>query len=69
MRALREWLLTAVLAFAIMEILQQVLPGHPLTLPVIGVSIGAATLGKLLHSAQKAVVRRVRFRRADDTLG
>jgi hypothetical protein len=64
LRAFREWLLTAVVAFVIMEIGQQVVPGHRLTLPVIGMSIGAATLGKLSYSAEKAVARRVRSRRA-----
>jgi hypothetical protein len=63
-QAFRGWLLIAVVAFVIMEIAQQVLPGHRLTLLVIGVSIGAATLGKLSYSAEKAVVRRVRSRRA-----
>jgi hypothetical protein len=62
--AFPEWLLTAVVAFVIMEIAQQVLPGHHLTLPIIGASIGAATLGKLSYSAEKSVVRRIRSRRA-----
>jgi hypothetical protein len=65
LRAFREWLLTAVVAFVLMEIVQRVLPGHHLTLPVIGVSIAAATMGKLSYSAEKAVVRRIRSRRAD----
>ena len=64
LQAFREWLLAAVVAFVIMEVLQQVLPGHRLTLPVIGVAIGAATLGKLSYLAQRAVVRRTRSRRA-----
>jgi hypothetical protein len=64
LQAFREWMLTAVVAFVIMEILQQVIPGHRLTLPVIGVAIGAATLGKLSYSAQRAVLVRARSRRA-----
>jgi hypothetical protein len=64
LRAFGEWLMTAVVAFLIMEIADRVLPGHRLTLPVIAASIGAATLGKLSYSAEKAVVRRVRSRRA-----
>jgi hypothetical protein len=64
LRGFGEWLMTAVVAFLIMEIADRVLPGHRLTLPVIAVSIGAATLGKLSYSAEKAVVRRVRSRRA-----
>jgi hypothetical protein len=64
LQAFREWLLIAAVAFVIMEIAQHVLPGHRLTLPVIGLSIGAATLGKLSYSAEKAVVCRVRSRRA-----
>ena len=64
MQAFREWLLAAVVAFVILEIAGQVLPGHRITLLVAGVSIGAATLGKLSYSAEKAVVRRVRSRRA-----
>jgi hypothetical protein len=63
-RAFSGWLVTAAVAFLIMEIADRVLPGHPLTLPVIAASIGAATLGKLSYSAEKAVVRRVRSRRA-----
>ena len=63
-RAFREWLLVAAVAFALMEIAHQVLPGHPLTLPVIGLSIGAAALGKLSYSAEKALVHRFRSRRA-----
>jgi hypothetical protein len=64
LRAFGEWLMTAVVAFVIMEIADRVLPGHRLTLPVIAASIGVATLGKLSYSAEKAVVRRVRSRRA-----
>lgn len=64
LRAFGEWLLTAVVALLIMEIAGQFLPGHRLTLPVIAVSIGAATLGKLSYSLEKAAVRRVRARRA-----
>ena len=60
----REWLIIAAVAFALMEIARQVLPGRPLTLPLIGLSIGAATLGKLSYSAEKALVRRFRSRRA-----
>jgi hypothetical protein len=57
LRAFGEWLLTAVVAFVILEIARQVLPGHRMTLLVVGLSIGAAT-------AEKAVVRFVRSRRA-----
>jgi hypothetical protein len=64
LRAFGELLLTAVVAFLIMEIAGQFLRGHRLTLPVIAVSIGAATPGKLSYSLEKAVVRRVRARRA-----
>jgi len=64
LRAFGEWLMTAVVAFVIMEIADRVLPGHRLTLPVIAASIGAATLGKLSSSAEKTVVRRARSRRA-----
>jgi len=63
LRAFGEWLMTAVVAFVIMEIADRVLPGHRLTLPVAA-SIGAATLGKLSSSAEKTVVRRARSRRA-----
>jgi hypothetical protein len=63
LRAFGEWLLTALVAFVIMEIAAQVLPGHRLTLPVIAASIGAATLGKLSYSLEKAVLRRARSRR------
>jgi len=64
LRAFGEWLMTAVVAFVIMEIADRVLPGHRLTLPVIAASIGAATLGKLSSSAENTVVRRARSRRA-----
>jgi hypothetical protein len=63
MQGLGEWLLTAVVAFVIMVIADQILPGHRLTLPVIAAAIGAAILGKLSYTAQKHVVRRVRSRR------
>jgi hypothetical protein len=63
LRALGEWLLTALVAFVLMEIAAQVLPGHWLTLPVIAASIGAATLGKLSYSLEKAALRRARSRR------
>lgn len=63
LRAFREWLLTALVAFVLMEIAAHVLPGHRLTLPVIAASIGAATLGKLSYSLEKAALRRVRSRR------
>jgi hypothetical protein len=46
-----------------MEFAEQMLPGRRLTLPVIAVSIGAATLGKLSCSLNKAVLRRIRSRR------
>jgi len=62
LQAFRELLLTAIVAFVLMEILQRVLPGHRLTLTVIGVALGAAMLGKLSYAAEKAVVRRVRRR-------
>jgi hypothetical protein len=37
--------------------------GDRLTLPVIAASIGAATLGKLSYSPEKAALRRFRSRR------
>jgi hypothetical protein len=46
-----------------MEIAAQLIPGHRLTLPVIAASIGAATLGKVSYSLEKAAVRRARSRR------
>jgi hypothetical protein len=46
LRAFGEWLLTALVAFVIMEIAAQVLPGHRLTLPVIAASIGAGHPGQ-----------------------
>jgi hypothetical protein len=64
LQAFGGWLLTAVVAFVILEIARLVLPGHRMTLLVVGLSIGAATLGKLSYSAEKAVVRLVRSRRA-----
>ena len=64
LRAFGEWLMTAVVAFVILEIVGRVLPGHRVTLAMIAVVIGVATLGKLSYSAEKAVVRRVRSRRA-----
>ena len=54
LRAFGEWLMTAVVAFLIMEIADRVLPGHRLTLPVIAASIGAATLGKLSYPGPRA---------------
>ena len=63
LRAFGEWLLTALVAFVLMEIVAQVTPGHRLTLPLIAAAIGAATLGKLSYSLEKAVLRRVRSRR------
>jgi hypothetical protein len=61
--AFREWLLTALVAFVLMEAIELVLPGHRLTLPVIAASIGAATLGKLSYGLEKAALRRIRSRR------
>jgi hypothetical protein len=65
-RAFGEWLLTALVALVLLEIAAQVIPGHRLTFPVIAVAIGAATLGKLSYSAEKAALRRVRSRRRAD---
>ena len=62
-RAFGEWLLTALVALVLLEIAAQVIPGHRLTFPVIAVAIGAATLGILSYSAEKAALRRVRSRR------
>ena len=64
LRAFREWLLIALVAFVLMEIAGQVLPGHRLTLPVVAAAIGAATLGKVSYSLEKAALRRIRSRRA-----
>jgi hypothetical protein len=64
LRAFGKWVLAATVAFALMEIAQQVFPRHPLTLMVVGVSIGAATLGWLSYLAEKAAMRRLRSRRA-----
>jgi hypothetical protein len=64
LRAFRKWVLWAVVAFVVTEIVQQVLHGHWLTLPVIGESIAAATWGRLSCSAGMAVARRIRGRRA-----
>jgi hypothetical protein len=64
LRVFGEWLLTAVIALLIMGVFSLAFPGRWLSLPVIAVSIGAATLGKLSYSAERAVVRRVRSRRA-----
>ena len=64
LRVFGEWLLTTVIAFLMMGAFSLALPGRRLSLPVIAVSIGAATLGKLSYSAEKVVVRRVRSRRA-----
>jgi hypothetical protein len=64
LRAFGEWLVTAVVAFVILEIAGRLLLGRWVTLAMIAVTIGAATLGKLSYSAEKAVVRRVRSRRA-----
>jgi hypothetical protein len=64
LRAFGEWLVTPVVAFVILEIVGRLLLGRWVTLAMIAVTIGAATLGKLSYSAEKAVVRRVRSRRA-----
>jgi len=48
LRAFGEWLMTAVVAFVIMEIADRVLPGHRLTLPVIAASIGRRPWGSSL---------------------
>jgi hypothetical protein len=63
-RAFGEWLVTAVVTFVILEIAGRLLLGHWVTSGMIAVTIGAATLGQLSYSAQKAMVRRVRSRRA-----
>jgi hypothetical protein len=49
-----------------MEVARQLLPGLRLTLPVIAVSIGAATLGKLSYSLEKAARRHIRSRRSGE---
>jgi branched-subunit amino acid ABC-type transport system permease component len=59
-------MLAAVTAFVLMEIAERMLPGHRLTLPVIALSIGAATLGKLSYSLERAALRRIRSRRRPD---
>ena len=68
LRALGEWLLAALVAFVLMEIIARALPGHRLTLPVIAASIRAAALGKLSYSLEKAALRRLRSRRRHDRL-
>ena len=63
LRTFSQWLLTAVAVFVLMEFAWQVHPGHWLTHRVMVAAIGAALLGKLSYSLEKAVLRRIRSRR------
>lgn len=63
LRTFGQWIATASLAFALVEFLAVVRPGPWLTHRVMTEAVGAALLGKLTYSVQKAVLRRIRSRR------